>query len=381
MNLVAECYGKLIPDDWRTSFSEDIEQAHIRMFEAGADDAAIAAALQTWLEDFQPCLFGRIAAQRGALRFCILQESDLTASDAHIQAKIQRCREDWFADAYDAKTSGFVIAAVSERLARALPDKTVFVLAQRLASLYLLEEVVPDRVYHDRIHLERPGPRRRTWLWKVGANYFASHGDQRWWHDHRIPGGMAFSMNSVGHMMKATAINKSLHALDCLIGSVGEQWQKGTNFTSLEVALFSAMRTIDNAAAAVSGPATWLRQRSETTSPCPCPFTLPKDIAAFDPCEYRGYYDTDVTIPTEYFSSAVERPEGTPEHEMYFTYLFDRTDLDFTPMGEGLPVRDGEPFFAETEAGLERRTKMVPQEGTVESDPVLEQGLRRRGRD
>jgi hypothetical protein len=34
------------------------------------------------------------------------------------------------------------------------------------------------------------------------VDFFACAGDGRWWHDHRFPGGIAYTANSTGHMMR-----------------------------------------------------------------------------------------------------------------------------------------------------------------------------------
>jgi len=70
-------------------------------------------------------------------------------------------------------------------------------LAKRLCFLYLREEIVEDEIYTDRLTLEIPenpgkASRNPCFEWRVGVNFFAPAGDKRWWHDHRIPGGLAF---------------------------------------------------------------------------------------------------------------------------------------------------------------------------------------------
>src|SRR5205823_13856784 len=79
-------------------------------------------------------------------------------------------------------------------------------LALKLCELYL-ERTVLDEILHDGpiLVINRDGEATERRSWKVGVNYFSAQGDGRWWHDHRIPGGMAFSMNSVGHMARSMA--------------------------------------------------------------------------------------------------------------------------------------------------------------------------------
>jgi len=54
-------------------------------------------------------------------------------------------------------------------------------------------------------------------------------------------------------------------------------------------------------------------------------------------CTYQGYYHTDQTLPIEYFTPAVERPNSVSPHTLDFTYLFvaDVDNPDFTVTGEG----------------------------------------------
>ena len=103
------------------------------------------------------------------------------------------------------ETHAFIILALSERIACATPGKVLQNLAQRICELYLGVSQT-DTIIHDELLLEIPAEKqteRRSW--KVGVNYFSAQGDVRWWRDHRIPGGMAYSMNSVGHMARIHA--------------------------------------------------------------------------------------------------------------------------------------------------------------------------------
>src|SRR5438445_4117426 len=136
------------------------------------------------------------------LAFYLITENDMELSDEDIRAKIQRERIDWKRMALGADSHGFLIVAVSETIATARPRPALHRLAKRLCELYLgVDE--SDTIHLDDIMLEIAHPDRTEWRrWKVGVNYFSAQGDRRWWHDHRIPGGMAFSMNSVGHMAR-----------------------------------------------------------------------------------------------------------------------------------------------------------------------------------
>ena len=106
--------SRLEPDPWRqeTGFSPEVEAANLELFASEASDETKAAVLNAWISKHQPCLFGRIAAKRETLAYCILSESDLQESDDFIREKIQRSRLEWTRSGYEGLKSGFVILAV-----------------------------------------------------------------------------------------------------------------------------------------------------------------------------------------------------------------------------------------------------------------------------
>src|SRR5262249_29187723 len=119
--------------------------------------------------------------------------------------QIQQSRTDWGRRAVSGESHGFLIVAVSPTIAFARPGLALRDLALKLCQLYLGGAAL-DAILHDRLILAigRDGEEITEWRsWPVGVNYFSAQADGRWWHDHRIPGGMAFSMNSVGHMARA----------------------------------------------------------------------------------------------------------------------------------------------------------------------------------
>jgi hypothetical protein len=242
-------------------------------------------------------------------------------------------------------------------------------LATQLASLYLLDETIQrDRIYTDAIYLEKPGPSRTTWKWQVGINYFSAQGDQRWWHDHRVPGGMAFSMNSVGHTVKAGIINRVMKELDSELSASSEDWDE-SHVDSLGKALILAMRTIAKAADATSGPATRLYDVSERPPFIPCPVMLPPPLVSRNHCEYFGWYHTDYTLPSEYFEDSAVRPPKINSHVLDFTYLFDARpgNPDHVTIGQGLVIRPASASW--------KNSMMEPIERDLESEPDLEAAL------
>jgi len=330
-------------DAWRdkVGFSEDISSANEEMFAAGSDAGKIAAILNSWLQKNQPCIFGRAAATVGLISYCVLTPEDLLKSDDQIRSIIQEYRTEWTRQAFHGNRSAFIILAVSPEIAQAEPTLEVKSLAERLCSLYLLTDVVADAVLLDDIFLEMPGDRRTTWKWKTGVNYFCSQGDKRWWHDHRIPGGMAFSVNSVGHLVKSAQLATAMKAAEKALDAPSGAWD-ASRIDSLEKALALAMRTIGSATTTASGPATYLLPSDSTGMTSKhCPYRIPPDLQDKNFCEYEGFYHTDYTIPTCYFSRTVDRPPQLDPFALDFTYLF-RSDVEnpaFATMGKGQQIR------------------------------------------
>jgi hypothetical protein len=377
---VANLIGELKKDAWRdeVAFSPEIREANDRIWRA-SDDKEAATALGDWLQRFQPCLFGKIAAKARLLTYCILGEADLAKSDEQIASKIQDARLAWLADAFDGNKSGFVILAASPTIAAATPDKHMLAVAMRLAFLYLQEDIHTNHVHLDEIQLHKPGQTEVIWRWHVGVNYFSAQGDGRWWRDHRIPGGMGFSMNSVGHMVKAARLAAGMKQLEELLEAPHEDWDGTKAVDSLAKALVLAMRTIDKAAETPWGPATQLLSLSADESLPKCPFELPPDLANKNCCEYRGYYHTDFTIPAEYFAQAVERPGAQQSYPLDFTYLFHRhlDNPSHETMGRGRRVKADAAGNEEiTDANLAMKDRRVWEEEVLLKDcPRLQRAL------
>ncbi|HEX5717550.1 MAG TPA: hypothetical protein VF179_15430 [Thermoanaerobaculia bacterium] len=381
---ISDLLASLEPDPWRkeTQFSADIRAASELLLDEAATDAQRVDVLERWFERHQPCLFGRIAARLGLIHFCILTPSDLSESDDFLRQKIQRERRAWTRKGFEGKASGFVVVALSRQIMDAVPGEAIQQLAQRLASLYLLQNIELDVIHYDEIFLEIPSNDRATWRWLCGVNYFCSQGDKRWWHDHRIPGGMAFSVNSVGHLVKS---GKLLNALADLQGLFGlEDDQSGRPIGSLEEALELAMRTISKAALTSSGKATELMPLAE--APChdlSCPIELPPSLAGMSYCEYRGYYHTDITLPQVYFSPDTERTSDAKEYRLDFTYLFDRRigNPDFLTTGEGRLIRAIYPDIGPEEMSLplasetSKIQRAVPEELPIQASVRLKEAL------
>jgi len=370
-NEIRDLIDRLIPDQWRAEagFSPDIEAAHSQLFGKELSAAHAADVLNRWLAENQPCLFGRIGARLGLITYCVLTEFELGQPDSVIRDKIQAERLRWLRSGLTGGTSAFVILALSQRISVATPDATLEALARRLCFHYLLRDIETDRIYLDALELELPGKDGSRWRWDVGVNYFSAQGDKRWWHDHRIPGGMAFSMNSVGHLVKSGRFAGAMRVFERTMQTPTEGWRH-PSIDSLEKALTYAMRTIDGAAETSSGRATQLLPLDEDPI-SKCPFELPSDLRGKNFCEYIGYYHTDVTVPSEYFRPEVKRPPDIRAQRLDFTYLFDEQldNPDHLNMGEGRQVRDED--FESSHADLSI-TDRILKRGRAKGRPVIE---------
>lgn len=251
---IADLRDKLRPDEWRAEvgFSSDLQQTSEKMLRPGLADDQVAELVRKWTgaPKNQPCIFGRMAAASlESLFFCILRDEDLEKGDKHVADKIQEYRLGWKTAAALGISSGFIIVVASERVLWSRPDVHLREFAARIGMHYLQRELETNEVYHDDVFLDVPGKGTQIWRWLVGANYFSAQGDKRWWSDHRFPGGMAYSMNSVGHLIHSTILRKKT-------GLMAKSLPGGVD--SIGAALTYAMLTIQNGSE--MGEGTWLKE-------------------------------------------------------------------------------------------------------------------------
>lgn len=375
---------ELVEDPWRNEvgFSHEVSSVLDRVLDQSESDGNAVALLSEWLAKHQPCLFGRIAAKKGLITFSVINEEQLSDCDEAVAERIQAARREWTRLGFEGNASAFMVIVRSRRLATALPGPTVKSIASRICSLYLQEEVAPDTVYLDRIYLEQAGSRRKTWEWVTGVNYFSAQGDGRWWQDHRIPTGMAFSANSVGHMARAGRLARAMRDLEDAMGTAVGDFAT-PNVDSLEKALELAMRTIALASDGPSGKATALRPLRPDIRGMPrCPVELPHFLADKDYCSYVGQYHTDYTLPSEYFLPDVLRPTRLPNHDLDLTYLFDQSldNPDFERAGRGRMIREPSVTSDQTISAeayrAQKRSRGEPNEVDIGQVPRLRDALR-----
>lgn len=350
---IASLMDKLQPDEWRAErgFSDEMSKALDKTLKCGAGkEQELEAILNDWVRHHQPCLFGRIAAKEAAITYCFVTEDQLCGSEVELKDHIQDARLRWSKAGFAGKSSNFIIAVLSRRLAQAVPDKTVQTIAMRLCSRYLQVPVESDRIYLDEIWLRQKASEEVVWEWLAGVNYFSSQGDGRWWQDHRFPAGIAFSANSIGHMVKSGRLARAMHDLEEIMGTASPEF-RAPNVHSLEHALEIAMATIHRASEGPSGKATWLLPIEGSSSGSKCPVEISKQLMDFDCSHYHGFYHTDFTIPSEYFRQDILRPRDARPIDLDFTYLYlkDLENPDYDRMGQGRRI-----MYSEARKGIDR---------------------------
>jgi hypothetical protein len=332
--IIKELVRRLSEDQWRrtNTFSDDVKTVHQVLFHPYADDADRQEALSAWFQRHQPCLFGRIAAAANALHYIFLTDDDLQESDQHIAERISQGRRAWWQRSVSPRAGlsspahGLVLAVVSQRVSLAEPNNTLLMLAEELLHLWGCSSTKEAQgvVYWEDTFLEHPTQGSFV-RFTFSVDFFAAAGDGRWWHDHRLPGGIAFTANSVGHMRRY------------------REWYEGKD-DQREWLLTTAMETIARAKETPYGKATWLRPLLDGrpfVSDVPCPFHLQKPmLAGYDWTRYAGHLHTDHSVRPEFFRSNPDKPSALRKKEWVqdFQYLYDRELPDNMRFVEGVPI-------------------------------------------
>lgn len=335
--VVRSLLQRLTEDKWRRDnpFSAEIGAVNSVLFHPFATESDKQIALSAWIQrpHYQPCLFGRIAAANNALHFLFLDDEDLRESDQSISEKIQHARRAWWQrsrsprSGISAPAHGFVLCVVSPRVAFAEPNELLRQFSQEILSLWgcRSSDEPQGRVHWEEVFLENP--KTETYVrFEFSVDFFAAAGDRRWWHDHRIPGGVAFTANSVGHMRRF------------------REWYEG-KISQEPWILQTAMETIHEAADVGYGRATWLRPLVEEERPfisgATCPVEkLRSSLNGYDWTRYGGHLHTDHAVRPEFFRVDPQKPPEAKQKEwlLDFQYLYDRTSRDHLRFVEGVEV-------------------------------------------
>jgi hypothetical protein len=331
-----------------------------------AEDHEVIEALNHWCANRQPCRFGMAAAKRNQIYFCYLRERDLADGDQAIRGKIAAAKKQWKQRAVkdtENPPHSFVLVFGSRHLELAAPDDNLRRFAARLLELTGWK---PERkarrgentITSDYLYLRHPQTRAYHGF-RFNIDFFATAGDGTWWHDHRFPGGIAFTANAAGHMKRFM------------------DWYAAPGRDHGSWALTQAMMTIAKAhpskgvkdgappteqTAREEGRVTWLldlKLEKPFVERLPCPLSsVPKQLAGKDWTKYEGLLHTDHAVREEFFDG---RAEPVTRHKLPlldFTYLYDDTQPDFTEFMAGRLFSEDEVF-----ADIDREEHWAHREG------------------
>lgn len=344
--VVRDLFRRLSEDKWRRDnpFSPEMETVSKVLFHPYSEEANKKEALIKWMQrpprdgqpGYQPCLFGRVAGANNALHVVLLDDDDLRDSDQHISERIQKGRQDWWQRSRSPRPGlstpahGFLLSITSQRVNFAAPDELLRQFSQEILSLWGCRSTKePQGIVHwEDIFLENPHTGRFV-KFEFSVDFFAAAGDRRWWHDHRVPGGIAFTANSVGHMRRY------------------REWYEGKPDQKIWL-LETAMETIAEAAKTAYGEATWLRPLIDghpIAADLLCPFSQTrKSLEGLDWTRYAGHLHTDHAVRPEFFRVDPEKPAEAKKNEwiLDFQYLFDPRSRDHIRFVEGVEVSKDE---------------------------------------
>lgn len=322
-----ELWEQLERDRWRDAnpFAPDMELAGKVLGHPYSSDGDRDEALNLWVQRHQPCLFGRVAAAANAMHYCYLTDNDLRQSDEHVAKVIRAGILSWKrrslrpTRAFSNPAHGFTLLVISPRVAYARPDGNLRRFAQKLRDIWNCPsgQAVHGAVHLETLYLEHPKD-KSILKFTFSVDFFAAQGDGRWWQDHRIPGGIAFTANSAGHMRRY------------------REWYNGKE-NQVEWLLKTAMETIEFAAETPYGRATWLKPLDNgrpIVERLACPFSDPdklKDkLKGKDWTRYGGHLHTDHSIRSEFFDDRPEKSAQVKRTEFLqdFAYIFDPSAAD-----------------------------------------------------
>jgi hypothetical protein len=328
MPNVNQLLNRLGGDTWRNShpFSPDINMACEVLLNPYAREDERKTAIRAWLTKFQPCVFGQVAAQGDRLFMSVIDENLLKRGDKAIREKLRYDKRAWKQWSIGGRGKhGFLLAVLSPALHFARPDLALKNFGEHVRGLFT-EESKSDPIGNDMtyewLYLKNPKT-NQIHKFRVILDFFASAGDGRWWHDHRFPGGIAFTFNSLGHMVRTR-----------------EWYEKNTNPT--EWAARMAMHTISNAHPhEVHGQATWLLDLVENSpmKSASCPFSDPQKLSekikGKDWTTYEGYHHTDHSVRAEFFDGREIPDRSRGPYFMDFSYIAGGS------VGENMELMDG----------------------------------------
>jgi hypothetical protein len=320
MLLELKLHGKVDRFRKNRGFSDDIQSAHAILFNADAPRLKKLKAYRTWLQNSQPCVFGRVAAKNENIFICLLEEHEILRmknGDPDLRDTIQDARQSWKRHALDGRHSSFLILLLSPSLVTKEPNDQLKEVCRRLMELYMeIPHVADDTIETQREYVflrGSSGLKDQLLKFSTLPNVFCAQGDGRWWYDHRTPGGIMITSNALGHFVLSRSPTRTMGPKE--------------KVTALE----NAMRTINNAfvparktTALKHCPATRLLLRTATEA---TPVAEKSDLSRFFAAGYTGFFHTDHLIPSVFFHPERDHPDIQSYEGLDLNYIFDaKTD-------------------------------------------------------
>lgn len=189
-------------------WSDSLQRANQEMW-AAADHRQRTRALNEWLMNHQPCLFARFAARNNLLHFTFVEERDLAESPKRVIAQIREGHSEAMQRMFAAECAGWIVLLIARSWANLPPPAATDALPKRfLEALIEATGAIADGdglVLGD-VCLPIAGDDNLGLRWISPFNYFDARGDLGWLIDRRIPGGIGYALNSVGHMVAMGAV-------------------------------------------------------------------------------------------------------------------------------------------------------------------------------
>ena len=334
MASIRELVGRLSGDAWRLThaFSQDVLEANALLHNSAATDEEMAECMNLWCLGRQPCQFGRVAAKQGRIHFCFVRESALREwADDDIAEKIEEEKRLWKQRAAfepERAAHSFVLVVASPTVAYASADRHLRAFSDRVLELagWGAKRRGARRnnaVSGDYLYLREPNAEGLLG-YRFNLDYFACAGDGRWWHDHRAPGGIAFTANSTGHML----------AFRKMYLGQGDSREWGARQAMLTIASARGSEDSRGREGVGDGRATWLRpldgNGEALVKGVECPFKrTPRILEGKDWTRYEGWLHTDHAVREEFFVERDRPPTANRPYLMDFTYLYDEGEEDF----------------------------------------------------
>ncbi len=334
MASIRELVSRLSGDRWRLShpFSQDVLEANALLHNSAATDEEMAECMNLWCLRRQPCQFGRVAAKQRRIHFCCIVESALREwADDDIAEKIGEEKRLWKQRAaFDPGRAAhsFVLVVASPTVAYAAADKHLRAFSDRVLELAgwgaTRRGARPrNAISGDYLYLREPNGEGLLG-YRFNLDYFACAGDGRWWHDHRAPGGIAFTANSTGHML---AFRKTY------LGR-GDSQEWAARQAMLTIASAHGKEDVSDGEEVGGGRATWLRPLDADGEALArgvrCPFEkTPRSLEGKDWTRYEGWLHTDHAVREEFFVERERPATAERPYLMDFTYLYDEGEEDF----------------------------------------------------